>query len=129
MQDPTIRRIDPMLSGIDVAQEAWLNLPEGTKKKIFYEVYRANHSLFHRMSKKIHGFSPHGLSSRPSGINKVQDKLLFTIDNGKYFRSFSECYFMKASPDLNQLFLDKFKGLLGVAELPRSKDIFWQRSC
>jgi len=89
-------------------KDAWGQLEEGTRKRIFQCVFRDNSKLFNHLSSEMHGYSSRGLSARPSTIASRLDDLLFSIGNGVYARDFLKSYYLTSDPKINTLFLGHF---------------------
>lgn len=94
---------------IDELADAWRNLPEDQRKKIFKAAYKFSPAFFNSLTKEIKGFTSKFLVTRPTSIVSRLDNLLISIEGGSDFHQLLKAYFINCNPLINDSFTANFR--------------------
>jgi hypothetical protein len=107
----------------DELTDAWRNLPEDQRKRIFIAVYKFSPAFFNKLTKEIKGFTSKYLVNRPSSIVARLDNLLITVDGGNELRQLLKVYFTSCNPSINNRFTMNFRSASGGSPNMPSKQV------
>ena len=107
----------------DELADAWRNLPEDQRKRIFIAVYKFSPAFFNKLTKEIKGFTSKYLVNRPTSMVTRLDKILITIDGGNELRQLLKFYFTSCNPSINNSFTMNFRRVCGRSPDMPSKQV------
>ncbi len=89
--------------------DAWRNLPEEQRKKIFKAVYKFSPAFFNNLTNEIKGFTAKFLVTRPTSIVARLDNLLISLNGGNELNQLMKAYFVNCNPTINNSFTNNFR--------------------
>jgi hypothetical protein len=97
------------LDAFDELADAWRNLPEDQRKKIFKVVNKFSPAFLNNLTKEIKGFTSKYLVTRPPSMVTRLDNLLITMDGGNELIQLLRVYFTNCNPSINKSFTSNFR--------------------